>query len=46
MAPEIIKGENYDQKVDLWSLGILIMEMAESEPPYMELPPLKVSLFA
>uniref|UniRef100_A0A7S1YKR7 non-specific serine/threonine protein kinase n=1 Tax=Sexangularia sp. CB-2014 TaxID=1486929 RepID=A0A7S1YKR7_9EUKA len=41
MAPELIRGSNYDFKVDVWSLGIMLMEMAEGDPPYMEFPPLR-----
>jgi len=44
MAPEAIRGQPYDTSVDIWSLGILIMEMAEGDPPYIELPELKALL--
>ena len=27
MAPEILKGENYNNKVDIWSLGCIIQEL-------------------
>eukprot|EP01090_Pellita_catalonica_P022754 TRINITY_DN8964_c0_g1_i1.p1 TRINITY_DN8964_c0_g1~~TRINITY_DN8964_c0_g1_i1.p1 ORF type:complete len:259 (-),score=20.80 TRINITY_DN8964_c0_g1_i1:13-789(-) len=44
MAPELIRGMAYDNKVDIWSLGIVVYEMAEGDPPYMDFPPLR-SLF-
>ena len=34
MAPEIMKGANYNYKCDLWSLGIIIYELFFKEIPY------------
>jgi tetratricopeptide (TPR) repeat protein len=42
MAPEAVHGSAADKKMDMWSLGITAIEIAEGKPPHAELSAFRV----
>ena len=34
MAPEILKGEQHDESVDVWAIGILLYELFHNKEPF------------
>ena len=45
MSPEVISNSKYNKKTDIWSLGITAIELAEGEPPYSHIHPIR-AMFA
>ncbi len=44
MAPEVLQRGNYDEKVDVWALGILLYEMLHGRAPF-QVPSRAISTF-
>jgi serine/threonine protein kinase len=42
MAPELFQAQGYDCKVDVWSLGIIALELANGTAPYLKENPFKI----
>ena len=42
MAPEIVKGEKYNNKVDIWALGCILYELCTLNYCFFDISPLKI----
>jgi len=40
MSPEVINGEGYGRKADIWSLGCAALEMLTTKPPWFQYEPM------
>lgn len=45
MSPEVLSYSKYNNKTDVWSLGITAIELAEGLPPYSHIHPFR-AMFA
>lgn len=34
VPPEIVEGSHYDERVDIWALGILLYELVAGKAPF------------
>ena len=34
LSPEVVKNQNYDQRSDIWAMGVALYTMAAFEPPF------------
>lgn len=37
MSPELLSEQPYDEQTDIWSLGILCIELANRERPFIDI---------
>lgn len=45
MSPEVIRGDYYGFPADIWSVGIVLLEIVNGEAPFFQESPHKVSIF-
>jgi NIMA (never in mitosis gene a)-related kinase len=36
LSPEVVKNEGYDQRSDIWSMGVTLYTMAALKPPFYD----------
>jgi serine/threonine protein kinase len=34
VPPEIVEGSSYDERVDIWAIGVLLYELASGTAPF------------
>lgn len=34
MPPEIVEGNSYDERVDIWAMGVLLYELTSGTAPF------------
>jgi len=44
MAPEVVRNEKYDEKVDVYSFGVILWEMMSTDVPFSNLTDMQAAM--